>query len=60
MGFFFIQTIEQRQGFRIACLEEIALNKKWITNKKYKQIILKYNNTEYGRYLNMIIKINYF
>ena len=53
---FFIQTIEQRQGFRIACLEEIALNKKWITNKKYKQIILKYNNTEYGRYLNMIIK----
>ena len=53
---FFIQTIEQRQGFRIACLEEIALNKKWITIKKYKQIILKYNNTEYGRYLNMIIK----
>ena len=35
---FFIQTIEQRQGFRIACLEEIALNKKWITIKNINKL----------------------
>lgn len=53
---FLIQTIEQRQGFRIACLEEIALYKKWITIKEFKKTIFKYKNTEYGRYLNLIIK----
>lgn len=49
----FIQTIEQRQGFQVACLEEISYNKKWITKKQLKKLASKYNN-EYGRYLNKL------
>jgi len=30
----FVETIEKRQGFKIACLEEIALNQGWISEKK--------------------------
>ena len=52
----FIQTIEHRQGMRIACLEEIALNKKWITLKKFKKLISKYENNEYGNYLKVLSK----
>ena len=51
----FIQTIEQRQGLRIACLEEIALNKKWINKKKFKEVISKYDSNEYSNYLKNII-----
>ena len=51
----FIQTIEQRQGLRIACIEEIAFNKKWITMKKLKKLISKYDNNPYGEYLKKII-----
>ena len=47
----FIQTIERRQGFKVACLEEIALLKGWISKEK----IIKYGNTikktDYGKYL---------
>jgi len=47
----FIQTIERRQGFKVACLEEIACRKGWISKEK----IIKYGNTikktDYGKYL---------
>ena len=32
----FISTVENRQGLKIACLEEIAYNNKWISKKKFK------------------------
>ena len=51
----FVQTIEKRQGFKIACIEEIAFNKKWITKSELKKRIKFYENTEYGNYLSKLI-----
>ena len=52
----FIQTIQQRQGFKIACLEEIALKNKWITKNKLRKILIKNKlNNEYSQYLKNII-----
>ena len=52
---FFVQTIEQRQGLKIACLEEIALNKKWITKNQLKKMISRYKDNDYGKYLKTIL-----
>ena len=52
----FIETIEKRQGYKIACLEEIALKKKWIKLKDIKKRSIKLKNTTYGKYLNSLIK----
>ena len=52
----FISTIENRQGLKIACLEEIALNKSWTTKKDIKNSIKFYGNCEYSRYLESIIQ----
>ena len=51
----FVATIENRQGFKIGCIEEIAFNNKWIDRKKIKQAMFFYGNCEYSRYLNSII-----
>ena len=40
----FIKTIEDRQGIKIACLEEIAFNNKWINKTEIKEIIKKTTN----------------
>ena len=53
----FIQTVERRQGLKIACLEEIAFNKKWINKKNLQKLSKKYRNNNYGKYLESIIKI---
>ena len=47
----FIHTIEKRQGFKVACLEEIAYNNKWITKDKVAEQAQKMAKTEYGKYL---------
>ena len=51
----FVSAIENRQGFKIACLEEISLNKKWITKKNIKDSIKFYGNCEYSKYLKKLI-----
>ena len=51
----FVSTIENRQGFKIACLEEIALSNKWITKKEVIKAIKFYGNCEYSGYLKKII-----
>jgi glucose-1-phosphate thymidylyltransferase len=51
-----IKSIESRMGYKIGCIEEIALNKKWISKNKIKKIAEKYLNSEYGKYLNSLIK----
>ena len=51
----YIQAIEKRQGFKVACLEEIAFNKRWITEHILLNQIKKLNNTQYGQYLKKII-----
>lgn len=47
----FVKTIEKHQGFKIACLEEIAHSKKWIDDNKIYEAIRLYGNTMYGNYL---------
>ncbi len=51
----FVAAIENRQGFKIGCLEEIALNNKWIVKNRIKKAINFYGNCEYSKYLNSII-----
>jgi len=51
----FVSAIENRQGFKIACLEEIALNKKWISKKNILNSIKFYGNCEYSNYLKKLI-----
>jgi len=52
----FVETIESRQNLMVACLEEIAFKKGWITKKILLNQSKKFNNTEYGTYLSQIYK----
>lgn len=47
----FIQTIEKRQGLKIACLEEIAYRKLYISKEQLVVLAEEYKNNEYGNYL---------
>ena len=51
----FVSAIQKRQGFKIACLEEIALKKKWINKKVLLESIKFYGNCNYSKYLNRLI-----
>ena len=51
----FVAAIENRQGFKIGCIEEIAFNNKWINKSQIKKAIKFYGNCEYSKYLNLII-----
>ena len=51
----FVSAIENRQGFKIACLEEIAFNKKWIKKKHVTNSIRFYGNCDYSNYLKRLI-----
>ena len=51
----FVSAIENRQGFKIACLEEISLSKKWINKKQIIDSIKFYGNCEYTNYLRKLI-----
>ena len=51
----FVSAIENRQGFKIACLEEIALGNKWITRKNILSSIKFYGNCGYSNYLKKLI-----
>ena len=50
----FVSAIENRQGFKIACLEEIALGNKWITKKNILNAINFYGKCEYTNYLKRL------
>ena len=52
----FVSAIENRQGLKIACLEEIALNNKWINKENIKNSIKFYGNCDYSNYLKSLIK----
>jgi glucose-1-phosphate thymidylyltransferase len=51
----FINSIEKRQGLKIACLEEIALNNKWINSNHIKKRINFYGKNKYSEYLQKLI-----
>ena len=52
----FVATIENRQGFKIGCIEEIAFNNKWINKIQIRSAIKFYGNCDYSKYLNSIIR----
>ena len=51
----FVQAVENRQGLKIACIEEIAFLKKWITKSNILKQIKFYGNCDYSKYLKKII-----
>ena len=51
----FVQAIENRQGFKIACIEEIAFTNKWIGKKEILKSIEFYGNCNYSKYLKNLI-----
>ena len=51
----FVSAIENRQGFKIACLEEIAFNNKWIGKKEVLDAVNFYGKCDYTNYLKKII-----
>ena len=52
----FVSAIENQQGFKIACLEEIAINNKWINKNHIKESIKFYGKCDYSNYLLKLIK----
>lgn len=52
----FVQTIEHRQGFKIACLEEIAFNQDWLTAEEIKVLAKPMMKNSYGQYLMSLIE----
>ena len=54
----FVSALEKRQGLKIACLEEIALNNKWINKKNILNAIQFYGKCDYSLYLSRLIKRN--
>ncbi len=52
----FIEVIEKRQGLKVACLEEIAFKRGWITKEKLQEMALPMAKNDYGKYLLSLIK----
>jgi len=52
----FVQTIEKRQGYKIACLEEIAYNNGWIDKQKVLEIAKPLSKNGYGQYLKKLVE----
>ena len=52
----FVHTIELHQGFKVACLEEIAWNKGWLSQQALEQSIQMLRNNSYGTYLMSLLK----
>jgi len=52
----FVETIEKRQGFKIACLEEIAYHNGWMSKQEIKDRAATMSKNSYGEYLLGLIK----
>ena len=52
----FVQAVENRQGLKIACIEEIAFLNGWIRKKEIDNQINFYGNCEYSLYLKKLLK----
>ena len=51
----FVETIEKRQGYKVACLEEIALNNGWLTKQQVAEIGQSMSKNAYGQYLISLV-----
>ena len=54
----FVETIEKRQGYKVACLEEIALNNGWLTKEQVLEVGQSMNKNDYGQYLISLVDEN--
>tara|TARA_R110001583_G_scaffold41506_4_gene132041 strand:- start:2702 stop:3616 length:915 start_codon:yes stop_codon:yes gene_type:complete len=54
----FVETIEKRQGYKIACLEEIAWRNGWLTDESIRKVSRELSKNSYGVYLNAILNKN--
>jgi len=52
----FVRTIEHQQGFKVACLEEIAWNNGWMSDKELSEAILALGSTPYADYLRSFLE----
>ena len=52
----FVKTIEERQGLKIACIEEIAWKNKWITKEDLLFLADKYGKSSYGEYIKQLVR----
>lgn len=55
----FIKILEERQGLMVGCPGEISLKNKWVTKKQMLNIIKKYSNNEYKKYINKLLNENF-
>lgn len=53
----YVRIIEERQGHKISCIEEIAWHNNWITDEQIQLIAKSFKGNEYGKYLNNLIQI---
>jgi glucose-1-phosphate thymidylyltransferase len=51
----FVQTVQERQGLKIACLEEIAYHLGYIDKKKFEELTVEMGNSDYGKYLRDVL-----
>ena len=52
----YVEAIQKRQGFYIACIEEIAYAKEWISKEQLQKLAEPMMKTEYGKYLRDLVK----
>ncbi|WP_038246583.1 glucose-1-phosphate thymidylyltransferase RfbA [Ghiorsea bivora] len=52
----FVETIEKRQGYKIACLEEIAWHQGWLSDEDVKRVAADLSKNSYGRYLSSLVE----
>ena len=53
----FVHTIEKRQGLKVACLEEIAYRKGWLTRADLQELVKPLAKTSYGQYIQRLIEV---
>ena len=51
----FVRTVQKRQGIQVACLEEIAFNKKFITPDHLKALARPFEKSDYGKYIERLL-----
>jgi glucose-1-phosphate thymidylyltransferase len=51
----YIATVEHQQNYKIACLEEVAFNRKFIDERQFQRLIDETKNPDYRRYLEMVL-----
>jgi glucose-1-phosphate thymidylyltransferase len=51
----YVQTIEHRQGLKVACLEEIAWQQQWINDERLRELSQPLSKTQYGQYLQRLL-----